>query len=171
MYGRAVESLQEAGYEQYTAYDFALPGKVCQHHLINWRAPQGEYIGMGPGAFSFVHGHIFANGGDLEKYVTTLRGGSLPVAIGVAIPREEAMARFMVLGLKCLRVNKKAFHQSFGVPLEDYFGPILKRLEAWGLIGRDADEVVLSAKGKIYLGNVSKAFYTPGQQGRRQPRP
>jgi oxygen-independent coproporphyrinogen-3 oxidase len=170
MYQQAEEILTRAGYEQYTAYDFALPGKASRHHAINWQAPQGEYLGLGPGAFSYIHGHIFANVSDLDAYVSILDEGNLPVAKGCAVSRREAMSRFMVLGLKYLSVSKEAFSEQFGTAIEHQFGPVLTQLEDWGLIQQDTERVWVTEKGKTYLGNVSKAFYTAEQMGKPQPR-
>jgi oxygen-independent coproporphyrinogen-3 oxidase len=170
MYDLSQEILGASGYEQYTAYDFALPGKASLHHAINWQAPQGEYLGLGPGAFSHIHGHIFANVSSLDDYVTSVERGKLPVSKGRAIPRQEAMSRFMVLGVKYLSVSKPAFYEHFGVALDDHFGPVLSQLETWGLIAQNAEQVWVTEKGKTYLGNVSKAFYTPEQKGKPQPR-
>jgi len=170
MYERAEEILTRAGYEQYTAYDFALPGKASRHHAINWQAPQGEYLGLGPGAFSYIHGHIFANVSDLDTYGSILDEGRLPVAKGYAVSRHEAMSRFMVLGLKFLSVSKNAFREQFGTAIEHKFGPVLTQLEDWGLIRQDVERIWVTARGKTYLGNVSKAFYTAEQRGKPQPR-
>jgi oxygen-independent coproporphyrinogen-3 oxidase len=170
MYQLAEELLAGAGYEQYTAYDFAFPGKASKHHAINWQAPQGQYLGMGPGAFSYLHQHIFANVGALDDYMSLLDQGRLPVTIGSFVSRREEMSRFMVLGLKYLHVSQEAFRRRFGISLEDHFGTTIARLEGWGLIRRDAEQVFVTEKGKTYLSNVCKAFYTPGQRGKPQPR-
>lgn len=170
MLREAEELLGSAGFEQYTAYDFARPGKSCLHHRINWRAPQGEYLGLGPGAFSYVQGHVFANTGDLAAYASAIRRGVLPVAIGCAVTPREEMARFLVLGLKCLAVSKAAFRERFGLTLSERFGAELRRLEAWGLVTEDDAHVRVTDKGRGYLANVSKAFYTPEQRGVPQPR-
>lgn len=170
MHDLAQETLVTAGYEQYTAYDFALPGKASLHHAINWQAPQGEYLGLGPGAFSHIHGYIFANASKLDRYISLLEGGNLPAARGCAIPHREAMSRFMVLGLKYLSVSKDAFRERFGITIEEQFGSVLARLEEWGLLDQDAETVWVTEKGKTYLANISKAFYTPEQRGKPQPR-
>jgi oxygen-independent coproporphyrinogen-3 oxidase len=171
MYSLAKEILTGAGHEQYTAYDFALPGKASVHHAINWRAPQGEYLGFGPGAFSHIHGHIFANTSTMDAYMAALCDENrLPVSVGSVINRQEEMARFMVLGLKYLSVDKAAFSDQFGITLDGYFGPQLTQLEDWGLIEQDTKRVWITPKGETYLGNICKTFYTQEQMGKPQPR-
>lgn len=169
LYKIAEEILGNAGYVQQTTYDFALPGKECRHHAINWRAPQGEYCGLGPGAFSHIRGHIYCNVGDVESYIRITSQGKLPVALGKRISRKEQMSRFMVLGMKYLSVEKSKFREIFGEELDNVFGNTLRKLEDWGLIVNNADRVTVTERGKVYIANISKAFYT--EENKMQPQP
>src|SRR5262249_44105321 len=54
MWRIGIETLERDGFTLYSLYDFAQDGRSSDHHMINWRAPQGEYVGIGPGAFSYV---------------------------------------------------------------------------------------------------------------------
>jgi len=170
MYNLAEEILALAGYKQYTAYDFALPGKASLHHAINWQAPQGEYFGLGPGAFSFIHGHIYANYGMLDKYINALKDGKLPITKGCEVDEIEEMSRFMVLGLKFLSVSKVAFLNRFSISVEEQFGPELEQLQKWDLIDQDTQRIWVTKKGKKYMANVSKSFYSGKHRGKPQPR-
>ena len=170
MYLLAREKLLEAGYVQYTVVDFAKPGKECVHHKINWEAPQGEYIGMGAGAFSFINGWIFCNIHHLEDYITAISKGIYPVLLGKKLTAEEKMSRFMVLGVKCLRVSKEKFKETFGINVEDVYGEVLDRLEKYELITVDESWISLTVKGMLYVDNVSKSFYTKENYMKRQPR-
>ena len=46
--------LEEAGYAQYALSAFARPGFESRHNLIYWN--NQEYLGLGPGAFSYLDG-------------------------------------------------------------------------------------------------------------------
>ena len=100
MFRMTIEVLGEAGYELYTLYDFALEGKRCDHHMVNWHAPQAEYVGIGPGAFSFVRNgedeYVYGNINPLGRYFASLRKGKLPIDFGVHLSAEEQMARLGV---------------------------------------------------------------------------
>lgn len=169
MYEMAEDVLGNAGYVQYTTYDFALPGKECKHHAINWQAPQGEYCGFGSGAFSHIHGYIYCNVGDIESYVRIISQGKLPVALGKRISWREQMSRFMVLGMKCLSVEKSKFRDAFEEDLDSVFGSTLRKLEEQGLIVNSMEKVALTEQGKVYIANVSKAFYM--EENKMQPQP
>ena len=170
MYQMAIDTLEDAGYHLYTLYDFARPGKECLHHVINWKAPQGEYPGLGPGAFSFIHngknGYIYCNISSLEKYISMVDNDRLPVDFGKRLSREEEMSRYMVLGVNFLKVQKRPFQERFGVHLEEIYGDALRKLEKWKLITVNDEEVILTEKGRIYLANVSKSFFTEENKGK-----
>jgi oxygen-independent coproporphyrinogen-3 oxidase len=59
MYESAVETLNNACYGQYEISNFSLPGYECRHNLNYWY--RGEYLGLGPGAWSFMSGTRSAN--------------------------------------------------------------------------------------------------------------
>jgi len=170
MYQMAIDILEDAGYRLYTLYDFAKPGKECLHHAINWKAPQEEYPGIGPGAFSFIqngkNAYIYCNISPLKEYIDAIDNGRLPVDFGKKLSREEEMSRYMVLGVNFLKVQKKPFREQFGVRLEEIYGDTLRKLEEWRLITVNDEEITLTEKGRIYLANVSKSFFTKENKGK-----
>jgi oxygen-independent coproporphyrinogen-3 oxidase len=55
MFAAAEEVLvRRAGFRHYEVSTFARPGYEARHNLIYWR--NGEYLGLGPGAFSYMQG-------------------------------------------------------------------------------------------------------------------
>src|SRR5262249_2754457 len=69
--------LAEAGYVRYEISNYAKPGFECRHNMLYWT--QGEYLGLGPSAQSFVGGVRFGNIADLTAYEAALAQGHLPV--------------------------------------------------------------------------------------------
>ena len=159
MYEYARETLSKNGFHMYTLYDFAKEGKECEHHKLNWKAPQGEYIGLGAGAISCIHNSVCVNEASLETYRELVEQDKLPVAFGKILTKEDAMSRFMVFGIYCLEVQKDQFKKTFGVEMEKVFGDIIEKLEAYGLINNTKEKISLTDKGMFYLYNVSSAFY------------
>ncbi|MBR4224742.1 MAG: radical SAM family heme chaperone HemW [Oscillospiraceae bacterium] len=54
MYELTADTLIHHGYRHYEISNFALPGHECRHNLNYWRC--GEYIGIGPAAYSCTGG-------------------------------------------------------------------------------------------------------------------
>ncbi len=153
--------LREAGYNQYLVWDFALPGKECLHHSLCLSPPHREYVGLGAGAYSHIRGCTYLNLHRLDEYVETLNSGRLPVSLGKRLTAEDEMHRYMVLGIYFVTVSKEKFKERFGVDLDTVFGDTIARLEAAGWITNDAESIRLTEEGKIYIANVSNAFYSP----------
>lgn len=116
-YKGAVEQLSEYGYTRYEVGSFAKDGKTCRHNLGYWEG--GDYLGLGPGAHSFMHGRRFANSSDLKKYTKTLLSGSRPVIIDES-GLDSRMNEAIMLGLRLTRgIDRKRFAERFGVPVEE----------------------------------------------------
>lgn len=69
MYRYLCEATRKAGYEHYEISNFALPGHRAVHNSSYWNGT--SYLGLGPGAHSFVAGRRWYNSGDLAKYVAS----------------------------------------------------------------------------------------------------
>lgn len=59
--------LAEAGYVHYELLSFARPGFESKHNLIYWN--NGEYLGLGPGAFSYLRGVRYQFARDVNRYL------------------------------------------------------------------------------------------------------
>ena len=67
MYEAAIHRLCKAGYEHYEVSNFAKPGLASRHNLIYWH--NQEYLGLGPGAFSYLEGVRSQFASDLDRYL------------------------------------------------------------------------------------------------------
>lgn len=69
LYLFACDRLAEKGFLQYEISNFALPGYESRHNLKYWRL--AEYLGLGPGAHSFLDGRRFHYPRDLEQFIAS----------------------------------------------------------------------------------------------------
>ena len=67
----AMKVLRGSGYEHYEISNYALPGHQSEHNKANWSG--ADNIGIGPGAFSTVHGKRWRNVADTGKYIKLLK--------------------------------------------------------------------------------------------------
>ncbi len=102
MYDEAMDSLASTGYEHYELSNFAQPGRRCRHNLVYWR--NGPYLGLGPGACSYLDGERIANAPDLRAYLTCLlaRPSAPPPATSERLTGRKALAETLMLGLRLL---------------------------------------------------------------------
>lgn len=162
------EVLGAHGYREYGAFNYAKPGYESVHNDIAFVAPQGEYIGFGNSAYSFIGGHIFTNHAAIEEYEAAVFAGRDPIALAHRLSAHEAMSRYFVLGLKFLRVERGPFVARFGLEPELLFGQVIRDLEEHGMWVREGDAWVVTPRGRQYINNMAKAFYIGESLGRRQ---
>ncbi|MBC7765238.1 MAG: oxygen-independent coproporphyrinogen III oxidase [Hyphomonadaceae bacterium] len=104
MYHRAIEILEQNGYQQYEISNFAKKGFASQHNLTYWQC--GEYIGLGAAAHSYFQNERYAHTSVLADYI---KQPSEKIDCQTLTP-EEKEKEFIILGL---RLNK-------GIDLDAY---------------------------------------------------
>jgi putative oxygen-independent coproporphyrinogen III oxidase len=108
--------LSQAGYRRYEVSNYARPGYACRHNLGYWS--QTEYLGLGPGAHSYLGGRRFSKIEDIDAYIRNVGTGGEAIEdveeIGPALAAREAM----IFGLR----------KTEGIHLDD----ILKRYSPAG---------------------------------------
>lgn len=147
MYQMSIVRLTAAGFKHYEISNFARPGRECRHNLHYWH--NLEYLGLGPGAHSYLNRKRFSNTADLDQYaVCLLEQRELSLAWEEDVSPEVEMAETMMLGLRLIEgVELAAFRRRFGYRLEDVFGSQLKKLVRDGLLELHDGFVRLTAAG------------------------
>jgi len=132
-YDRTVERLAEAGLEHYEISNFARPGRRCRHNLVYWH--NRPYVGLGPGAVSYVAGAREKNLPDLDAYAASLAAGETPPREVERITGRSLLAETLMLGLRLVEgVDRAAFGERFGQDPVEAFEPVLRRYEALGAV-------------------------------------
>jgi len=169
MYMRATEMLKNHGYKPYTAVDFAKKDGEALYVLHVWKAPQGEFLGLGAGAYSYINGWALYNIANLNSYIRYSLEGRPPILLAKKTTYLEDMSRYFVLGVRCLEVPFEEFKEKYGIDPQLLFGEIFKKLVELGLAEIRDNKLVLTTKGAIYVDNVAKMFYTENNKGIPQP--
>jgi putative oxygen-independent coproporphyrinogen III oxidase len=91
--------LTARGYLHYEVANFAREEHyVCRHNLKYWtRTP---YLGLGPGAHSFLAGRRWWNVSSVEEYGASLNAGEAPVAETETLTPEQIRLETLALGFR-----------------------------------------------------------------------
>ncbi|MBL7107034.1 MAG: radical SAM family heme chaperone HemW [Phycisphaerae bacterium] len=118
MYERAIEILKDAGFGQYEISNFAKPGFECCHNHIYWA--NGDYIGIGPSATSYIGGVRSTNIGDIGKYISLIAENKSASVSSERVSTVERACQSAVLNLRRRRgIIIEEFKKSTGfAPLE-----------------------------------------------------
>lgn len=144
--------LGAAGFSRYEISNYSRSGYACRHNLLYWT--NGEYLGLGPSAQSYVEGCRFGNLANLDTYTSLLRQDQLPVAERINLTLEEQQRDAMIFGLRLLNgVPKSLAVEEAGQ------GDILTRLFAKGLITHEQDRIRLTPLGRRYADHVAAELF------------
>lgn len=175
MYLAAEDALWRAGYRRYEISNWSRPDLESRHNLMYWRCE--PYLGVGPGAHSWLFGWRFANMKSPRAYMAAARKAArtLKTASGSGAIAEmssngpvdfieeatEAVARaeFMMMGLRLdAGISGPAFAERFGATLESAFPGVIPGLVDAGLIEWDGPGIHLTGRGRLLGNEVFRRF-------------
>lgn len=144
--------LQEAGLIRYEISNYARPGFASRHNLLYWT--DGDYLGLGPSAQSYVNGIRFGNVADLTSYVDHLNTHRLPLAERTGLSVAEQQRDALVFGLRLINgVPRRLVRPN--MPQHR----IIDMLGNRGLIEWDETHIRLTKLGRQYADSVAQALY------------
>ncbi len=147
--------LSNADYERYEVSNYAKPGYACRHNLLYWT--NGEYLGLGPSAQSYLDGIRFGNIANLATYDTLLAANRLPIEDRTKLSEEEQLRDSVIFGLRLTRgIPSHHLHQhaaNYG------HTAVTTQLLAQQLIEEDGERSRLSARGRILAETIAERLY------------
>jgi oxygen-independent coproporphyrinogen-3 oxidase len=151
----AQQLLGDAGYERYEVSNYAKPGYACRHNLLYWT--NGEYLGLGPSAQSYLDGMRFGNVADLKAYDTSLAESRLPIEERTCLSEEEQLRDAVIFGLRLIQgIPTHNLHQhaaNYG------HATITAQLLAQQLIEEDGERSRLSERGRLQADTIAGQLY------------
>jgi oxygen-independent coproporphyrinogen-3 oxidase len=175
MYEWASTALATAGYHNYEISNWALPGRESKHNITYWH--NLPYLGVGPGAHSFLGGYRFANGKSPVTYMAKVNAwGTLPADLETLLREspgyvediepmdaQTEMADSLIMGLRLAKgVRNRDFRARFGLNLHEAYGDAIKESISLGLLksnGMWPDATIqLTERGKLLANEVFVRF-------------
>ena len=151
MENEAARRLAGAGFHHYEISNYSRPGYTCRHNRLYWE--NGEYLGMGPSAQSYLAGDRFGNIDDLDAYEDRLANGVLPIVDRESLGAERRRREAVVFGLRLID----------GVPTASL--PIHEKQRDWtekvtrliddGYLETAGDRVKLTATGRRFADSIA----------------
>ena len=97
-YRLAADTLRAQGFEHYEVSNFARPGRRSRHNSAYWTG--ADYLGVGPGAHSFVGGERWWNERDWNTWSRVLGEGRLAVVDSERLTDAQQRLERIWLGLR-----------------------------------------------------------------------
>jgi oxygen-independent coproporphyrinogen-3 oxidase len=159
LYGIAIDELSSAGFEQYEISNFARPGHRCAHNENYWA--NGDYVGLGVGAASFLNGERKTNTRSFDEYIEAVERGTPIPAESERLRGFRRAGEAIMLALRTAEgVELEPFRTRYGVDVERHYAPVLQRYASGGLLERGGGRVRLTERGRFLANEVCGAFVT-----------
>ena len=134
--------LEQKGYKRYEISNYAKPGRECIHNIGYWT--RVDYLGVGLGAASLIDNWRFSNVSNMTEYLKT----DFEDVEYQELTKNQQMEEFMFLGLRMQQgINRGAFLETFGTPVESVFGEALERMKQTGLVAENGGQICLTDLG------------------------
>ena len=157
MYKTTIQTLEDAGYQQYEISNFSKPGMESRHNINYWN--NGEYLGMGAGASSYLNGERFKNTNLPSNYIREIGAKENAIETRERLEPMQAMGETLMLGLRLLKgISIDVFENRFQVSFQKVYGKILEPLLNQELITFNQNRIALSKKGLFLADSVILKF-------------
>ena len=157
MYKITIQTLEDAGYQQYEISNFSKPGMESRHNINYWN--NGEYLGMGAGASSYLNGERFKNTNLPSNYIREIGAKENAIETRERLEPMQAMGETLMLGLRLLKgISIDVFENRFQVSFQKVYGKILEPLLNQELIIFNQNRIALSKKGLFLADSVILKF-------------
>lgn len=153
LYEHAVEYLAGTGYRQYELSNFSRPGFECSHNINYWE--RGEYLGLGPGAWSFRAGMRSCNCSDIVQYAGRLSAGLSAREENEVISADEAAREYLLLRLRTSNgLDLSEYRRLHGDGAYGYLMDNVSKAGPYGLFSLHEGHISLTGKGKLLADQV-----------------
>jgi oxygen-independent coproporphyrinogen-3 oxidase len=159
MMRRAREVLGAAGFRRYEISNFARPGRECLHNVNYWK--NGEYLGLGASAASYLGGERRTNVASWRDYETAALGGRDPVVFSERLAPRDAMGEEIMLRLRMAEgLSFAALSARWGLDARRRYDALVRRFAAAGLleVTEGGDRVEFSERGLEVADGVLAEF-------------
>jgi oxygen-independent coproporphyrinogen-3 oxidase len=154
LYQRVCDRLNAAGVLQYEVSNFARPGFESVHNLNYWQG--GEYLGLGMGAHSHLHGERFWNADTFPKYLQMMSQDNSAVVGREKLMPPQKMIETFLFGLRMnAGVDMDLLQQRFGCALTQDKVDELENLIEAGFLFEEGSRICATDRGRLVLDEIS----------------
>ena len=153
MYEKAIETLIEAGYEQYEISNFAKPEKYSRHNCVYWK--NQEYYGFGISAHGYVDKTRYAN----EKRYGAYCENPLKKEFSEIVTKEAQLEEEIFLGLRLKKgINLSNVNEKYNIDFEKKYKSILEKYLQTGHLCIDNGNLYFSTQGFLVSNEILSEF-------------
>lgn len=148
MYYLIINKLRNAGYNHYEISNFAKSGYESKHNLVYWN--QGEYVGVGAGASSYLDKKRYTNIANINKYIENYKNRIIE-----EVQNKEGQEReYIILKLRLINgIDINEINKKFNINVCEKYKKQIEKMEKLELLESTDNNIRLTKKG-LDLANV-----------------
>lgn len=148
MLSTARKFLKAAGFDHYELLNYAKPGRRSRHNLLYWA--NAEYLGLGPGATSYLGGRRFRRADRVETYFEKMEAGDPSFIEDEKLTAAQKETESLLLAL---RLTEGAEIKPYK-PLIKKICKTINELRAKGLLEQTDERLRLTPQGQFFAETV-----------------
>jgi len=129
-YDVILRELYRGGYTASTAWCFSRGERMIDEYIIEF----DDYIGIGAGSVSIVHGNFFVNSFSLDRYHEMTDIQRLPIVGWRKLSEKENLRYYLLTKLFGMELDTEAFRRRFGKNVQSKLWTELAFFKAFGLV-------------------------------------
>jgi oxygen-independent coproporphyrinogen-3 oxidase len=158
MYLEGCAALESAGYDQYEISNFSMKNQECLHNLNYWK--QGEYLGVGSAAASYMDTIRRVNTPSPENYIKKIRSGTSPVETSEEITPDLLLKEHIMLRLRTVKgIDYALFKKVFNFDFDAKYSNIIENLAGQGFASAGPGYFSLTRKGFLLSNEIIGKFF------------
>jgi oxygen-independent coproporphyrinogen III oxidase len=122
------QELEDAGYIHYEVSNFARTERLqSRHNRKYWQ--HAPYLGLGPGAHSFLNQKRWWNKSSVRDYLQDIAGGKMPLENSEELGPDQLQLEALFLGLRTRAgIDLKLYQRQYGIDLVAEKKPMIEKL-------------------------------------------
>jgi coproporphyrinogen III oxidase-like Fe-S oxidoreductase len=132
-YDIILRELYRGGYSASTAWCFSRGERMIDEYIIEY----DDYIGIGAGSVSIVHGNFYVNSFSLDRYHDFAASRRLPIVGWRRLSEKENLRYYLLTKLFGLKLDTEAFRRRFGSDIAGKLWTELAFFKTLGLVSGD----------------------------------
>jgi len=159
--------LSRAGYKVASAYT-AVKDPAKTKFIYRDRLWAGaDLLALGVASFGHIGGTHYQNHHDFDPYVSRINSDQLPIYRALTPTLEERYIREFILQLKLGQVSRSYFKNKFDRDPSDQFQQPLQRLNDWGFLSMEGDQILLNREALLQVDRLLHEFFLPEHRNAR----
>ena len=153
-YDIILRELYHGNYIASTAWCFSRGERMIDEYIIEF----DDYIGIGAGSVSIVHGNFYVNSFSLDRYHELVSAGHLPIVGWRRLSERENLRYYLLTKLFGMELDTEQFRSRFDAEIQRKLGLELAFLRTFGLVSGDG-KLQVTEKGMYPVSVMMRDFF------------